>query len=724
MSVSLTPPMFLQFFVPGTNQPAVGSQLFTYIAGTSTKQATWTDSTQITQSANPIVADGNGVMIFWLDPTLLYKFVWAAKGDTDPPSSPIYSVDNLSGMLTVAALTQAILGPILYPRTAAEISAGVTPVNFAYLPFYVERYGADPTGVADSGAAFRNACLVAAQAGGGKIYALGALYNFTTWDTVSFQATNNLALFCIPGNTELVGGGMFSTKLRISATARAGMYASGANRTHIIGMRTGQTGQYIHDIQFDYNGIIQQSATDFCYFVRTMSGGCTIERTYGIQAPITNGFVDSSGNTGQPVILRRNWWQDCGCNMTGNAINGDISYAYIQAPNSVAEYNLFYNTAKAVNNCGGIEMHSARYYARNNMLRNLWPGMYLGVQDGVTISYGSVVESNYIGFCQGGINIIDQHFGLKITKNFFEANVDSGGGGFGAQFGDIFTPINGTTGQNSAGTQTALSIIDNTFDMVAYIQGTSRSGNGSNSINLGTLTGCKIAQNHFIAATPNAIIINGSSATTGSNGAAGATIDVTIESNDFENCTDAVGTVGYINIFATSAAGWGTGTLLQDVYIRNNHLWRNRSLAQSSAFCLVATGGGSFNPTYTNVRFENNDLVLINPATTVIGGGASVIVNGQSPTSQTISANGQTVATAGVSMARIAPNAAYTGIIMALGTVENQQCTVLNESTTANSVTMAAAGTSNVADGTSCVIAGGTQKTFYWDSVTTLWYHG
>jgi hypothetical protein len=29
MSVSLSPPMFLQFFVPGTNAPAVGYQLFT-----------------------------------------------------------------------------------------------------------------------------------------------------------------------------------------------------------------------------------------------------------------------------------------------------------------------------------------------------------------------------------------------------------------------------------------------------------------------------------------------------------------------------------------------------------------------------------------------------------------------------------------------------------------------------------------------------------------------
>ena len=29
----------------------------------------------------------------------------------------------------------------------------------------------------------------------------------------------------------------------------------------------------------------------------------------------------------------------------------------------------------------------------------------------------------------------------------------------------------------------------------------------------------------------------------------------------------------------------------------------------------------------------------------------------------------------------------------------------------------------SIADGTSCVIAGLTQKTFVWDSATSLWYH-
>ncbi len=44
-----------------------------------------------------------------------------------------------------------------YARTAAEIAAGVTPVNYAYAPGDLRRYGGDPTGVADSSAAFLSA---------------------------------------------------------------------------------------------------------------------------------------------------------------------------------------------------------------------------------------------------------------------------------------------------------------------------------------------------------------------------------------------------------------------------------------------------------------------------------------------------------------------------------------------------------------------------------------
>lgn len=94
---------------------------------------------------------------------------------------------------------------------------------------------------------------------------------------------------------------------------------------------------------------------------------------------------------------------------------------------------------------------------------------------------------------------------------------------------------------------------------------------------------------------------------------------------------------------------------------------------------------------------------------------------GQSATAPVI-VNGNTITTIHVTVARVAPGGAVTGIILAVGTISGQVCTVINESAAGNTVTFAAAGTSNVADGVGSVIAGLNCRTFVWDSSTSLWY--
>src|SRR5262245_34573294 len=171
MSVSLSPVPSQYFPNPNnTGAPAAGFKLFTYIAGTSTKQSTWTDSTQTVTNANPLPLDANGFAAaassasVWLDPTLVYKFVWAPANDTDPPSSPIRSVDNIRGPIDLAVLTQALIGSLLYPRTDAEIAASQTPSNYAYPPIDVTRFGAVGDGVTVNTTALQNILNVAQYA--------------------------------------------------------------------------------------------------------------------------------------------------------------------------------------------------------------------------------------------------------------------------------------------------------------------------------------------------------------------------------------------------------------------------------------------------------------------------------------------------------------------------------------------------------------------------------
>lgn len=141
MTVSVSSPPYWQFWTAGGVSVLSGGLLFTYVAGTTTKQNTWTDSTQVTPSANPIVLDSNGIAVFWADPTLKYKYVVAPVGAGDPPSSTLYTFDNVSPPLTQATLTAFNI----YPQTAAEAAAGVTPTNFSYPGnaswAYLSRYG-------------------------------------------------------------------------------------------------------------------------------------------------------------------------------------------------------------------------------------------------------------------------------------------------------------------------------------------------------------------------------------------------------------------------------------------------------------------------------------------------------------------------------------------------------------------------------------------------------
>lgn len=91
-----------QFFDDNSVE-ASGYQLFFYEAGTTTKQNTYTDATLVTANPNPIILNARGepdnsgspIDIYTI-PGASYKVVYATDTDTDPPGSPIWTVDNIS----------------------------------------------------------------------------------------------------------------------------------------------------------------------------------------------------------------------------------------------------------------------------------------------------------------------------------------------------------------------------------------------------------------------------------------------------------------------------------------------------------------------------------------------------------------------------------------------------------------------------------------------------
>jgi hypothetical protein len=99
--------------------PYVGMRLFFYAAGTSTKLATKTDSTGAVDNTNPVVLDSDGfptgnVMIYGAN-AVAYKVVAAPAGTDDPPTSPLWTIDNV---IPGATLEAEWINPLTAIRTA------------------------------------------------------------------------------------------------------------------------------------------------------------------------------------------------------------------------------------------------------------------------------------------------------------------------------------------------------------------------------------------------------------------------------------------------------------------------------------------------------------------------------------------------------------------------------------------------------------------------------
>lgn len=138
-------PLPIQKFFDNNGIPLVAGRLFTYVAGTSTPIATYVDSVG-TLNSNPIVLDFRGECRLWIDALRAYKFILAPPGVDDPPTSPIWTVDNITaapvpsdnasddtGSVNNIALTiPQISSPVAFTRVvfkAANTNTGATTLQ-------------------------------------------------------------------------------------------------------------------------------------------------------------------------------------------------------------------------------------------------------------------------------------------------------------------------------------------------------------------------------------------------------------------------------------------------------------------------------------------------------------------------------------------------------------------------------------------------------------------
>lgn len=166
--------------------PLFSGKLYTYAAGTTTPQASYTDASQVTPNTNPVILNSRGEASVWLDQTLMYKLVLQ-----DSLGNTIWTQDQVSGGYVQVPqfqtyinnyVTQSYIGTTLWPRSTAEITAGVTPTNYAYIPGSFLRYGAKGDGVNDDTTALENAFLC-----NQRVYGGGPQYSYRTQHSLKLR---------------------------------------------------------------------------------------------------------------------------------------------------------------------------------------------------------------------------------------------------------------------------------------------------------------------------------------------------------------------------------------------------------------------------------------------------------------------------------------------------------------------------------------------------------
>lgn len=87
-----------QFF-DNNGKPLTAGVLYSFQAGTTTQQATFTDSTGVTANPNPIPFGSGARVAIWLTAGNFYKFVLCLQNDgaSCAPSDVLFSVDNVPG---------------------------------------------------------------------------------------------------------------------------------------------------------------------------------------------------------------------------------------------------------------------------------------------------------------------------------------------------------------------------------------------------------------------------------------------------------------------------------------------------------------------------------------------------------------------------------------------------------------------------------------------------
>lgn len=228
MTAYLSPVPKLQF-IDANGNPVVGGKLYTYAAGTTTPQVTYTDAAGTTPNANPVILDSMGMASVWLSGNS-YKMVLKTSTDVE-----LWTADNISADTTLAQLAMGS-GSSLVGFTQSGTGAVATTAQ-AKMRQWVSVADFIPAGTnittTDCQPYIRAALNELIARGGGTLIIPPGDYNITTVES-------GVAHFYVVNANDInilgYGATLRSTYSNVSASTTAMFLLDGANRWNFEGV--------------------------------------------------------------------------------------------------------------------------------------------------------------------------------------------------------------------------------------------------------------------------------------------------------------------------------------------------------------------------------------------------------------------------------------------------------------------------------------------------------
>jgi parallel beta-helix repeat protein len=311
----LCPNPVLQFFDNNGN-PAVGGSVLTQVGGVNFP--TYSDSAGMTPLPNPIPLNSRGEVSTstgassqcLLAANTTYTFTLK-----DAAGNTLWVEPYVNG--SPFTLDQSVLGPILYPQTAAELSAGVTPSNYIWPPGDPRRYGAVLDNVTDDTAALNRWSLVTGN---------------LTFPSLTAKVSGPITLY---SNTS------------ITASRGATISSTGANIS--ILQATSQSNIAISGLKLIYTNAGSTPSTHFAGVYLLTCTNCMVANGEFAGMQFSGVWLDGSSN----CVVRNNYFHD---GQGAAFINSHDIAIYTGTNGATAKYNLIDGNQCFGAQCVGILM--------------------------------------------------------------------------------------------------------------------------------------------------------------------------------------------------------------------------------------------------------------------------------------------------------------------------------------------------------------------------------